>query len=128
MLICLPQTGLPSNGLITQNDNSIITSAVHHRCIAINYTRENSISTAIPELCYNPFRIGGKGLPVRKPTSVVSDQLRHKLGCSATETKALISFTVTSKLVCAYVFTYADCWFPTWWLNWLYLKIPIILH
>ena len=28
-----------------------------------------------------------------------------------TKTKALISFAVTAKLVCAFVFAYADCWF-----------------
>ena len=27
------------------------------------------------------------------------------------KTKALISFAVTSKLICAFVFAYADCWF-----------------
>ena len=27
------------------------------------------------------------------------------------KTKALISFTVTGKLICAFVFAYADCWF-----------------
>ena len=27
------------------------------------------------------------------------------------KTKALISFAVTAKLVCAFVFAYADCWF-----------------
>ena len=27
------------------------------------------------------------------------------------KTKALISFAVTTKLVCAFVFAYADCWF-----------------
>ena len=27
------------------------------------------------------------------------------------KTKALISFVVTEKLICAYVFAYADCWF-----------------
>ena len=26
------------------------------------------------------------------------------------KTKALISFAVTAKLVCAFVFTYANCW------------------
>ena len=25
--------------------------------------------------------------------------------------KALISFAVTAKLICAFVFAYADCWF-----------------
>ena len=27
------------------------------------------------------------------------------------KTKALISFTVTAKLTCVFVFAYADCWF-----------------
>ena len=27
------------------------------------------------------------------------------------KTKALISFTVTGKLICAFVFAYTDCWF-----------------
>ena len=27
------------------------------------------------------------------------------------QTKALISFAVTAKLICAFVFAYADCWF-----------------
>ena len=27
------------------------------------------------------------------------------------ETKALISFAVTAKLICAFVFAYAECWF-----------------
>ena len=27
------------------------------------------------------------------------------------KTKALISFTVTAKLICVFVFAYADCWF-----------------
>ena len=27
------------------------------------------------------------------------------------KTKALISFAVTAKLICAIVFAYADCWF-----------------
>ena len=28
------------------------------------------------------------------------------------KTKALISFAVTVKLICVFVFAYADCWFP----------------
>ena len=28
------------------------------------------------------------------------------------KTKALTSFTVTAKLICTFVFAYADCWFP----------------
>ena len=27
------------------------------------------------------------------------------------KTKALISFAVTAKLICVFVFPYADCWF-----------------
>ena len=27
------------------------------------------------------------------------------------KTKVLISFTVTAKLICVFVFAYADCWF-----------------
>ena len=27
------------------------------------------------------------------------------------KTKALISFAITAKLICAFVFAYADCWF-----------------
>ena len=27
------------------------------------------------------------------------------------KTKALISFAVTTKLICVFVFAYADCWF-----------------
>ena len=27
------------------------------------------------------------------------------------KTKALINFAVTAKLICAFVFVYADCWF-----------------
>ena len=29
----------------------------------------------------------------------------------AAKAKALISFAVTAKLICAFVFAYADCWF-----------------
>ena len=28
------------------------------------------------------------------------------------KTKALISFAVTAKLICVFVFAYADCWLP----------------
>ena len=72
-------------------------------------------------------------LVVRKPDFGVSDLVRHKRGCTATEdgqrleisdldrrgivlslqrkTKALISFAVTAKLICAFVFAYAKSWF-----------------
>ena len=67
--------------------------------------------------------------PVREKTNnLVSDQVQHKPYCSVTEdnfgfrkkrnwyirkakTKALVSFTVTAKLICVFVFAYADCWF-----------------
>ena len=55
--------------------------------------------------------------------NVVSEQIRHKSDCTAqkfekkrkcsvrvAKTKALISFAVTAKLICAFVFAYADCW------------------
>ena len=68
-------------------------------------------------------------LVVRKPVFEVFDQVRHKPGCTATEgglrleisdldrsgialstdvakTKALISFAVTAKLICVFVFEY----------------------
>ena len=58
---------------------------------------------------------------MRKPVFGVSDDVRHKPGCTATEdglrlkisdlenkakTKALISCAVTAQLICAFVFTY----------------------
>ena len=67
-------------------------------------------------------------LVVRKLVFGVSDRIRHKPGCTATEdgqrleipylgsrgivlsvvkTKALISFAVTAKLICIFVFAYA---------------------
>ena len=61
---------------------------------------------------------------MRKPTIWVSDQVRHKPCCTVfgfkkkrdctirvAKTKALISFAVTAKLICGFVFTYANCWF-----------------
>ena len=72
--------------------------------------------------------------PVREKTNNLgSDQVRHKQDCTFTEDglrleildlestgnctilvaklKVLISFAVTAKLICAFVFAYADCWF-----------------
>ena len=68
---------------------------------------------------------------MEKTTICVSNQLRHRSGCTATEagyarnfvlenkdcticlakTKVLISCAVTAQLICAFVFAYADCWF-----------------
>ena len=72
-------------------------------------------------------------LPRGKTNNVVSEQVRHKSGCTVTEagwkleisdlkkkrkctirvakTKALISFALTAKLICVFVFACADCWF-----------------
>ena len=38
---------------------------------------------------------------------------RKKRNCTihVAKTKALISFAVTAKLICVFVFAYADCWF-----------------
>ena len=38
---------------------------------------------------------------------------RKKSNCTicVAKTKALISFAVTAKLICAFVFSYVDCWF-----------------
>ena len=69
--------------------------------------------------------------PVHEKTNNLgSDRVRHKPGCTVTEagnfgfrkkrnyctigvakTKALISFAVTAKPICAFVFAYADRWF-----------------
>ena len=64
-----------------------------------------------------------------KPTIWVSDQVQHKPACTVTEetqnlenlgrkctirvakTKTLISFAVTAKLICVFVFAHANCWF-----------------
>ena len=39
--------------------------------------------------------------------------LKKKRDCTirVAKTKALISFAVTAKLICVFVFAYADCWF-----------------
>ena len=65
--------------------------------------------------------------PRGKTNNVVSEQVRHKPTCTSTEagwkleilelsirvakTKALISFAVTTKLICVFVFAYAVCLF-----------------
>ena len=81
----------------------------------------SSIVQIIFELCHEKINI------------LVSDQVRHKPSCTATEDgwmlqiselegrgivlctcseiKALISFAVTAKLIFVFVFTYVKCWF-----------------
>ena len=63
-----------------------------------------------------------------EPPLGVSEQVRHKPTCAVTETdlkleildlrkrvsiksKALISFVVTAKQICVFVFAYVNCWF-----------------
>ena len=36
---------------------------------------------------------------------------KRKCTIRVAKTKALISFAVTAKLICVFVFAYADCWF-----------------
>ena len=36
---------------------------------------------------------------------------KKKCTIRVAKTKALISFAVTTKLICVFVFAYADCWF-----------------
>ena len=38
-------------------------------------------------------------------------KVEEELYYPSSENKALISFAVTAKLICAFVFAYADCWF-----------------
>ena len=40
-------------------------------------------------------------------------RFKKKSGCTihVVKTEALISFAVTAKLICSFVFAYADCWF-----------------
>ena len=71
--------------------------------------------------------------PVHEETNNMGpEQVQHKPSCTSTrwleagnfgfrkernctirvaKTKALMSFAVTAKLTCAFVFAYADCWF-----------------
>ena len=41
----------------------------------------------------------------------LEEGLCHPCTVSVAKSKALISFAVTAKLICAFVFAYADCWF-----------------
>ena len=87
--------------------------------------------------------------PRREKTNIlVSDLIRHKPGCAATEdeenleisdlesrgialstcvakTKVLISFALTAKLICVFVFAYAKCWFSH---DAAQLKIKIVVR
>ena len=37
--------------------------------------------------------------------------MKRNCAIRVVKTKALISFAVTAKLICAFVFAYANCWF-----------------
>ena len=47
------------------------------------------------------------------PCSENKGRFKKKRKCTirVAKTKALISFAVTAKLICVFVFAYADCWF-----------------
>ena len=49
----------------------------------------------------------------RKELEASNFGFKKKRNCTirVAKTKALISFAVTAKLICVFVFTYADCWF-----------------
>ena len=49
----------------------------------------------------------------RRQLEAATFRLRKKRNCTicVAKTKALISFAVTAKLICVFVFAYADCWF-----------------
>ena len=49
--------------------------------------------------------------PVQAQKRARSLKFRRNSTIRVAKTKALISFTVTAKLICAFVFAYADCWF-----------------
>ena len=51
--------------------------------------------------------------PGQTQTALYSHGFRKKRDCTirVAKTKAMISFAVTAKLICAFVFAYADCWF-----------------
>ena len=48
-----------------------------------------------------------------RPVQSQNFGFKKKMNCTirVAKTKALISFAVTAKLICAFVFAYADCWF-----------------
>ena len=49
----------------------------------------------------------------QKIARVLKFQIRKLRDCTTyvAKTKALISFAVTAKLICVFVFAYANCWF-----------------
>ena len=56
--------------------------------------------------------------PRGKTNNVVSEQVRHKPGCTSTEKNKKLEILdlstrgiVLAKLICVFVFAYADCWF-----------------
>ena len=89
----------------------------------IIYMNQNDVHKVI--ILYEPVP--------KKTNNLGSDKVQHKPGCTVTEdmleagnfgfrkkricailvakTKALISFAITAKLICAFAFAYADCWF-----------------
>ena len=64
-------------------------------------------------------------LPVQAQKRARSLKFRIRRGI--VETKALISFVVTVKLICAFVFAYAKCWFSHEAAQMSYLRRRIVL-
>ena len=60
----------------------------------------------------------------------VQRQVKQRRNCTirVAKTKALISFAVTAKLICVFVFAYADCWFSHGAAHLLFTNSPIVIH
>ena len=94
--------------------------------VVLYMLRASIIMTQLKYVClnYDMSRLVGKStmwFPNRSDTNrAVQAQKRaarslkfRKRNCTiqVAKTKALISFAVTTKLICVFVFAYADCWF-----------------
>ena len=64
-------------------------------------------------LCFRPGSTQTSLYSHRKGLEAGNFGFRKKRNCAihVAKTKALISFAVTAKLICAFVFAYANCWF-----------------
>ena len=112
---------------------SLTSNAVKTRVVSTTTTRKqnvttltmNEVPTATVSFEYEPVR--------EKANNLGSDHIQHKPACKVTEekveagnfgfnkkrdctirvakTKVLISFVVIAKLICAFVFAQAFCWF-----------------
>ena len=64
-------------------------------------------------LCFRPGSTNIRLCSHRRLLETANFGFRKKRNCTirVAKTKTLISFAVTAKLICAFVFAYADCWF-----------------